>query len=446
MNRFDREGAGAGLRAEDAPEAPLAFALPRPSRRLAALTSSALALPGVAGNASADAPIERAEMSYAYSFYDEDKIAGHKIDSGDPNRYQIDTHQLRFDVPVAERVDVGVDFLYEKMAGSSPWFVTANGPGGKPLQALSGATIEDERFDIGGDVDFYLENGKDNFSAGYSTERDYKSVHVGLGVERNFNDKNTSVSASGAFSYDWIDPTDPGFSLARPNTGERWSLDLFGGFSQILTRSTTAQITVNYKHSEGYLSDPYKAIQNVDGGFGLLADIRPDMKDQVSILGRLRQHIEPLAASIHLDYRFYADTFKITSHTFELAWYQSIMDVVTITPSVRYYSQSKAEFYDPVLPVGIIPRYRSNDFRLSPYGAISTKLKVELQLVDLIRTASPQSLKPVGVTGDIDLFFTLSYERYLSDGAYAITPVSDFDEAPGLVGFQVFAGTFSGRF
>jgi hypothetical protein len=36
------------------------FALPRPSRALTALTTSALALPGIAGSARADAPIEEA--------------------------------------------------------------------------------------------------------------------------------------------------------------------------------------------------------------------------------------------------------------------------------------------------------------------------------------------------------------------------------------------------
>ena len=427
-------------------EEPASFALPRPSRRLAALTSSALALPGIAGTASADAPIERAEASYAYSFYDEDKLPGHELGGGDPNRYEIETHQLRFDFPVAQRFDLGVSFLYEEMSGSSPWFVTATGPGGKPLQVLSGATIEDERYDFAVDADFYLDNGKDTFSAGFSKERDYLSIHGGIGAERNFNDKNTSLSASGSFSYDYIDPTDPEFSQARPNTGERWSLDLFAGFSQILSRSTIGQITLNYKHSDGYLADPYKAIVDVAQSISLLPDTRPDEKDQVSILGRLRHHIEPLGASVHLDYRFYADTFKVTSHTFELAWYQSLFDVISIVPTVRYYSQSKAEFYEPVLPTGIVPRFRSNDFRLSPYGAFSTKLKLEAQIVDRFSVDSPTALEAAGITGGIDLFIALSYERYLSDGAYALTPVSDFDEAPGLVGFQVFAGTISGRF
>ena len=431
--------------AERPPKKGVRSGLPRPGRRLSALTSSALALPGIAGSASADAPIERAEASAAFSYYKEDNLSPSKFSSGSRDRYEVFTGQLRFDLPVSQRVDLGLQVLYEEMSGASPWFVVP-GAQGESLQVMSGATIEDERVDVTLDADFYLDRGKDTLSAGFSRERDYLSIHFGVGGERSYNDKNTTFSLSGAFAYDWIDPTDPEFSLARPSSGEKWSLDLFTGLSQILTRSTTGQITLNYKHSDGYLADPYKAIQNVDGGFGLLSDIRPGTKDQLSILGRLRQHVEPLNASVHLDYRFYIDSWEVSSHTMELAWYQSIFDLLTLTPSVRYYSQSKAEFYEPLLPVGIIPANRSSDFRLSPYGAVSARLKLELELRDLFRYGAPEWMQRLGFGGGLDLVGALSYERYLSDGAYALVSVRDVEEAPGLVGFQVFAATLTGRF
>ena len=40
----------------------------------------------------------------------------------------------------------------------------------------------------------------------------------------------------------------------------------------------------------------------------------------------------------------------------------------------------------------------------------------------------------------------MSYERYLSDGNYALVSVEEDDEAPGLVKFQVIAVTLTGRF
>ncbi len=434
--------------AADRREGEIVFGLPRPDRRLAALASSALALPGIAGSARADAPIERAEATGSFSYYREDDLPNDKfLDDGvgSRERYEVFTGQLRFDLPVSERVDIGAQFLYEDMSGASPWYV-ALGSSAENLQVMSGATIEDRRFDMTVDADFYLDNGKDTFSAGFSTERDYDSIHVGIGSERSFNDKNTTFSISGAFSKDWVEPTDAEDFGYRISSGEKWSIDFFVGLSQILSRSTVAQVTVNYKHSDGYLSDPYKAIQNVDGGFGILSDNRPDEKDQGSILARLRQHIEPIDAAIHLDYRFYADSWDITSHTVDLGWYQTFTDWFMIAPSFRYYTQSKADFYDPLLPVGVIPEERSSDFRLSPYGSLSGRVKVEFNLEDIARYNAPMWLDSIGIGDGLDLIVALSYERYFSDGAFALVSVADEDEAPGLVDFQVGAITISGRF
>lgn len=396
-----------------------------------------MALPGLAGPARADAPIEEATGSAAFSYYKEDNLSPSKFlddGSGSRERYEVFTGQMRFDIPTTERTDIGIDLLYEEMSGASPWFVQA-GAGGEALQVMSGATIEDRRLDLQLDLDYYLENGKDSFRGGFSLEQDYASLNFGLGAERSFADNNTTLSVSGGFSYDWIEPTDAElFSTIRPEEEQKWSIDLFAGLSQILTRASTAQITINYKHSDGYLSDPYKAIQEVNGGSGLLSDERPDTKDQVSVLLRYRHHIEPITASVHLDYRFYADTWSSNSHTVELAWYQTVADWLTITPSVRYYSQSKADFYAPLLADGVIPNERSSDFRLSPYGAISWRIKAESEILD------------IPLLGGLDLIAALSWERYLSDGSLAIVRVGDSEEAPGLVDFNIFAVSLTGRF
>lgn len=45
-----------------------------PSRALTALTTSALALPGLATSAGADTPIEQASAAYAFSRYLEDDL------------------------------------------------------------------------------------------------------------------------------------------------------------------------------------------------------------------------------------------------------------------------------------------------------------------------------------------------------------------------------------
>lgn len=202
-----------------------AFGLPRPGPALTALTTSALALPGIAGSARADAPIERATSSASFSYYKEDKLSPSRFESsvGSRERYEVYTGQARFDIPTSKRTDLGIGLLYEEMSGASPWYVVADttpGSGGKPLQVMSGATIEDRRFDLNVDLDFYMDSGKDTLSGGVSLEKDYRSLSFGIGTERNFNDKNTTLSLSGAASFDEIFPTDPELSTARPAAGE----------------------------------------------------------------------------------------------------------------------------------------------------------------------------------------------------------------------------------
>jgi len=449
MKRADSQVAD---RAEEADEY-AAFALPRPSRTLTALASSALALPGIASPAKADAPIERATASSAFSYYVEDNLSpsdffdddpGPGEGSGSRDRYEVYTQQLRFDFPVSDRFDVGVDFLYEEMSGASPWFVNVQPGNPKPLQVMSGATIDDERIDGTIDLDYYMDTGKDTFTGGFSIERDYTSMHFGLGAERNFNDKNTVLNVSGAFSYDWVNPTDSENSF-RPGSDQKWGIDLFAAMSQIVSRAATIQGTVNYKHSEGFLNDPYKAVAFLDGR-AIVTDERPDTKDQVSLMLRYRHHFESLGGSAHGDYRFYADDWGVISHTVEVAWYQTFFEWLTFAPTVRWYTQSKADFYEAILPAAAPPSERTSDYRLSPYGAISIKGKLEVELKDLFDYSPPRWLEQIGVSEGLDLIAALSYERYLSDGAFSITSVSEFDEAPGLVNFQVFAFTLSGRF
>lgn len=445
MDREERNKSDELIRNDEA--RPL-FVLPRPSRTLTALTTSALALPGIATPASADAPIERATASSSFSYYFEDNLSpGDFSDTtGSRQRYEVFTEQLRFDFPISKRMDLGVDFLYEEMSGASPWFVVAESGTGKPLQVMSGATIEDERIDAAVDLDFYVDSGKDTMSGGFSLERDYASFNMGLATERNFNDKNTVLNAALAFSHDWVNPTDSDGSNIRPGSDQKWSIDLFAGLSQIISRASTMQFTVNYKHSEGYLSDPYKAITDVNTS-QILSDERPGSKEQVSILARYRHHFESLGGSWHGDYRFYADDWGIISHTVEMAWYQKCFEWMTIAPTLRWYTQSKADFYESILASAAAPpTRRSSDYRLSPYGALSARVKIDVELVDLFEYSPPRFLERFGVTDGFDLIASISYERYLSDGHFSVENVVESDEAPGLVNFQVVAFTLSGRF
>jgi hypothetical protein len=186
------------------------------------------------------------------------------------------------------------------------------------------------------------------------------------------------------------------------------------GLSQILSKNTLLQINGGYTAQRGYLTNPYKFVyvqgevtpeeyynlleetQLSDGdwakytdlevvGVDIFREVRPDSRDQWFFATQLNQHIPALDASLHLNYRFYKDNWEVKSHTFEMNWYQSLPFGMMVTPHVRYYSQSAADFFAPYF---LNPRndgHYSSDYRLSGFGKISSGLSISKQFVKGVR-------------------------------------------------------------
>ena len=381
--------------------------------------SAALLLPGLA-----KAQEERWTIDYGYSHYSEDPVDKSKVEVGSPDRYEIDTHQIALKGPITGRMDVGLNVVTETMTGSSPWYIEPDA-NNKPVVVMTGASISDARTDVSGHGTYYFDTSRLNLQGGYSTEDDYQSMSFGLGSEHDFNEKNTTLSWGAGMSFDTIDPT-PTTANPNPDTHDKRSISLFAGWSQVLGRSSALQTAFSYTNGSGFLSDPYKLVSI--GGVNV-ADNRPDQRNQYALLLRYRRFFESVTGTLHLDYRYYYDDWKLSSHTVELAWYQSLFDVVTVTPSVRYYTQSQADFYGPYFS-SVPGDYASSDYRLSPYGALSGKVRLEMHIADW----------PFHMAWKLGG----SYERYYSSGAFAIQHVGL--ENPALVNFNVFMIDISARF
>jgi hypothetical protein len=392
---------------------------------LSALTSSALALPGLAGGARAEMPADRVSADYSYSYYAEDDLPSDKLAAGDDGRYEIQMHQFHAATPVTERTDLNLDVVYETMSGATPWYVTDGGSRG-PIQVMTRATVDEKRTDALLTGSYYFERAKVSLSPGFSLENDYLALNGGLAGDLELNDKNTTLSGGGSLSFDQIDPTDADLFPTRPQSADKQSYSVFAGISQVIRRNIAVQSTLSYQYATGYLSDPYKQV--AVAGDPNNPDSRPGTRNQFAWLTRYRHHVEPLDGSLHADYQLYLDDWGITSHTLELAWYQSLFDAVQVIPSFRYYSQSQADFYSPFFSTPT--QHMSSDYRLSPYGAISWKLRAETQLEDW--------------PAKLDWRASFTWERYLSDGKYALQSVSVAN--PGLVSFNLFTIQLSGRF
>jgi hypothetical protein len=389
---------------------------------LAALTAGALALPGLA---AAEGISDRIGAEYGYSRYSEAKLPTSKVAVGsERSRYEIDMHQFRFATPLGDRFDLGLDIVHETMSGASPWYVIPDDEG-KPVQVMTGATIEEARTDALLEGRFHLDRGLASASGGVSFEKDYFAINGGLGGQLDLNEKNTTLSSGFGVSIDQIDPVDTAEYPLRPTDEKRQTYSVYAGISQVIRRNIAVQSTLTYQLGNGFLSDPYK--QALVAGEPL-ADSRPDMRHQIAWLTRYRNHFSSVNGSFHLDYQFYWDDWKITAHTLEAAWYQTLFEAVRLVPSFRWYSQGQADFYAPYYEQARADGLYSSDYRLSPYGAISWRIRAETRFR----------------TWRLEWLASFAWERYLSGGKYALLKVGT--ENPGLVSYDLYSVGLTTRF
>ena len=86
-----------------------------------------------------------------------------------------------------------------------------------------------------------------------------------------------------------------------------------------------------------------------------------------------------------------------------------------LIPSVRYYTQSQADFYAPFYQNEQSDGLYSSDYRLSPFGALTWRVKGETRFQIY----------------NLDLIANIAYERYMSSGNLAIKDVSVSNPGPG---------------
>ena len=360
------------------------------SRSIIALSSTALALPGIA---LADAPPTQSTISYKLSNYQEDDLSRAEAPFGELERYDIDVHQFQLVSPLGRNMSLHVDANYESLSGASPWF-TSLGLDGEPIVNLSGPSgISDRRTELSIGSRYYLQNGSFAANIGYSQENDYQSVYFGLNAEKHYNNDLTTVSAGLSYSSDEIFPTDAAL-FNRVIDEDKQSTSVFVSVSQIINQVSSFQSAFSLTEQSGFLSDPYK-----------LRDVRPDDKTQIAWSNSYRRFFVSADAALHVNYRYYHDDFGISSHTSDLSWHQNLGRTFQLVPQLRYYSQSAADFFTNVDDfLNPASEYQSSDYRLSAFGAVSGGFSV---------IADMGSWKA-----------TLTAERYLANDKYSAFDVS----------------------
>lgn len=222
-----------------------------------------------------------------------------------------------------------------------------------------------------------------------SNEDDYTSAGAAATFSLDLNNKLTTITAGGAYTYDIIEPNGGSpEGLKIYNTGDTETketkniTDVMLGITQVLSRKTLTQLNYTHSEVEGYQTDPYKIVSIVNGTTGetLLTDgyryeKRPESRSINIIYWKLvHQFTDDV---VHFSYRHFSDDWDITSHTVDLKYRYEINSKTFLQPYYRYYKQSAAEFYRHSMVDGDpLPDYVSADYRLGEMTTNTVGIKL----------------------------------------------------------------------
>ena len=314
--------------------------------------TAALALPGIASGASA---IEGVPVTYKHLNYEEDDLM------------EVEADYLDIGIPINSRNDLMLSLEYETMSGASPIFFLP-GEGDEVIQVTSGASITDERTALSANYRHFFDNAILSVTPAGSSENDYDSISLTMEYQWDRNGKNTTYSVGAGYTDDEISAT--GQNLDEEKDGG----SIFAGITQVLSSRSLLQLNLSIAEESGYLSDPYK-LALVESNF--VSDNRPADRQQTALMLRYIAYQQKQKASLHLTYRYFEDDWGTEAHTLETSWNQEYGQNWLATYSLRYYTQEKADFYEPFYETTRADGYYSSDYRLAGYGSALAGLKLE---------------------------------------------------------------------
>lgn len=320
--------------------------------KLGAVVAAAMALPGVA---AAQSPPESATLGFKYLYYKDYQAGLDRVEVSSPSLYLL--------TPIGSRWSLEGSLVVDSVSGATPrWHSSIS----------SASNMEDNR--TAGDLKItrYFRRAALGFGFAYSTEDDYESRALSADIRLSTDDNNTTITFGTGYTDDTIKPN-TGSSVAQDES--KRVNDFIVGLTQVVTRNDIVQANLTYSRGRGFYSDPYKFLDN-----------RPRERNQTALLLRWNRHFDSVGGTLRTSWRSYTDSFEVRAGTFGLEWAQPIRGI-TLTPSLRYHTQSAASFYVDPIPgspfpptVSLDPPFYSADHRLSAFGAITAGVKVALPI------------------------------------------------------------------
>lgn len=312
--------------------------------------AAALALPGLAlaPAARAESPPDQITTAFKQLFYRDQQPGQQRMRVSSPAAYWL--------VPLRNIAAIEGYATAETISGASPYF----------HNTLSGASgvIRDDRRAADLKATRYFERAAVGIGAAASRENDFRSQALRVEARIASDDQNTTLSLVAGHTADRITST------VDPRLHESRSTDaLLIGVTQVWSQTTVAQATLTAAASHGYHSDPYK-----------IFDRRPDRRQQFALLARVNEYFPSADGALHVEFRAFSDDWGVRAANLELRYYQPFGNGWMARPSLRYYTQSAATFYNTTFPPRDLAANYSADQRLASFGGIAWGVQLVKQI------------------------------------------------------------------
>ena len=204
------------------------------------------------------------------------------------------------------------------------------------IDVVTTASPYDEtRNEFGIGADYAVRDALITLAGSRSKEPDYVADTFNIDVAQEVFGGMTTVNLGYTYGSDDVGKRDVGFF----DTAKHWRYRL--GLTQILTPRWLASANFEVVSDDGYLGSPYRTALV----FGAAVPERvPRTRTSRSVDLRLVGEVLP-ALSVHGEYRYFWDTWDVTSHTFELGLSKRFSEKWLVDAYARTYRQDRALFY-----------------------------------------------------------------------------------------------------
>jgi hypothetical protein len=244
------------------------------------------------------------------------------------------------------------------------------------VSQASKATVHDVRHQISVGGSHTLERLVLKGGYVFSTENDYLSHSFSAGADWLLNDKDTTLSFGAGLALNQVGrSSDLNFHRPLDNLGTSVTL------TQIFTPTLIGQLTYELQLAEGFQASPYRFVPVVSASDAMpqywVPETDPDERVRHAVVIGANRHLGERAA-VQLDYRFYLDTWAITSHTVEGRLVVDLTPRVELRLRARTYVQSGSSFYRAEYRA--LERYMTVDRELSPLWSQTIGAKLDFKI------------------------------------------------------------------